>query len=254
MSHRRPQRVSILLPGEKPGRRRFLRAGLFGTALLVFGGTGFLATRRTRVTIDPGGPLTVFSPAEAAVLLAVANRLVPEREGFPRPARLGLAAKMDRIAAMADRPTQADLRRLVRLFESAMWGFLFGGDLQLFSEASPGRQDARLSAWAKSRINQRRTGYRALKNLVYAAYYASPETFPAIGYPGPPLRPAAGSASPGGKPAATPSRGEDGRAEPPASPEPPSRLPHRRGVAKPFEAKPVEESPPPLSPSVNNDG
>jgi hypothetical protein len=38
-----------------------------------------------------------------------------------------------------------------------------------------------------SRISVRRTGFRALKRLVTAAYYSSPETFAAVGYPGPPI-------------------------------------------------------------------
>jgi hypothetical protein len=132
--------------------------------------------------------LKVFSPADAAVLLAIADRLVPERNGFPTPRQLHLPVKMDAVAAMADPATQRELRQLVRLFESALAGFLLDGQPHLFTTSSSSRQDRRLEAWARSRIPLRRTGYRALKRLVYASYYASPETWPAIGYPGPPIR------------------------------------------------------------------
>jgi hypothetical protein len=100
---------------------------------------------------------------------------------------IGVPEKVDAIAAMSDPATQADLRRLVRLFESALAGFLLDGQPLLFTASSPAGQDRRLAAWAKSRIALRRTGYRALKRLVYAAYYSSPETWPAVGYPGPPV-------------------------------------------------------------------
>jgi hypothetical protein len=250
MYRRRPQRVSILLPGERQGRRSFLRTGLVGAVVLAAGGSGFLATRRTRALVDLPGPLLVFSPAEATVLMAVADRLVPVRDGFPRPSRLNLAARMDRVAAMADPATQADLRRLVRLFESALFGFLFGADAHLFTEASPARQDERLASWAQSRFELRRTGFLALKRLVYASYYGSPETYAAVGYPGPPLRPAAAvEAAPRAESPSHPPVQSPGEARPP-----PVHPPRRRGVAKPFEAQPVEESPPLISPNVNNDG
>jgi DNA-binding transcriptional ArsR family regulator len=122
-------------------------------------------------------------------------RLVPERAGFPRPADLRLPEKIDAIAAMADPATQADLRRLVRLFESALAGFVLEAQPRLFTTSSPAAQDRRLAAWARSRFALRRTGYRALKRLVYAAYYSSPETWPAVGYPGPPISPASGAVS-----------------------------------------------------------
>jgi hypothetical protein len=251
MYRRRPQRVSILLPGERQGRRSFLRTGLVGAVVLAAGGTGFLATRRTRALVDLQGPLSVFTPAEATVLMAVAERMVPAHEGFPRPSRLNLAARMDRVAAMADPATQADLRRLVRLFESALFGFLFGADAELFTEASPARQDERLASWAKSRFELRRTGFAALKRLVYASYYGSPETYAAVGYPGPPLRPAAQSQAPArAESPVRPPAQSPGEARPP----PPAHPPRHRGVAKPFEAQPVEESPPLISPNVNNDG
>lgn len=185
MSRRR--HVSIALPGEELGRRSFLKKGIVGGVLLVAGGGLWLGTRRTPPIAAAGAPFQVFSPEEAAVLLAVADRLVPERRGFPRPVELRLPEKIDGIAAMAHPANQADLRRLVRLFESALGGFLLDGQPRLFTALSPAGQDRRLAAWARSRIALRRTGYRALRRLVYAAYYSSPETWAAVGYPGPPL-------------------------------------------------------------------
>ncbi len=114
--------------------------------------------------------------------------MIPPREGFPRPAELQLASRIDAIAAMAHPASQAELRQLLGLFESALTGVALQGRAEVFTKAPPERQDARIRAWAGSRISLLRTGYRALKRLVCAAYYASPETWPAVGYPGPPLQ------------------------------------------------------------------
>ena len=188
----RRHRVTIALPGERrAGRRSFLKKGLVGAALLAIGGGTLLATRRTVPPAALAGVFRVFSREELAVLLAIAERLVPPRAEFPRPAAIGLAARLDAVAAQADPATQKELRQLVRLFESALAGFLLDGEARLFTASPPERQDRRIAAWARSRIALRRTGHRALRRLVLAAYYSSPETWDAVGYPGPPLRPGA---------------------------------------------------------------
>lgn len=186
MARRRPPPPSLALPGERHTRRSFLKRGVLGAALLAGGGT-WLATRKTRVAPEVVGALSVLSREEASVLLAIADRLVPERDGFPRPRALGLAAKMDAVVAMAHPATQQELRRLIRLFESAAAGLLLDRQPRTFTGSTPAQQDERLSAWARSRIPLRRTGYHALKRIVYASYYASPESWLAVGYPGPPI-------------------------------------------------------------------
>ncbi|HEU4385964.1 MAG TPA: gluconate 2-dehydrogenase subunit 3 family protein [Anaeromyxobacteraceae bacterium] len=186
---RRQRYQRVLLPGEKEGRRDFLRKGLVGGLLLAAGGGVFLATRRTRAASGLG-PLQILSPEEATVVLAVANRLVPERVGFPRPLDVGVPGKVDALLAGLHPGAQKEFRRLVNLFEGAVAGFLFEGQARQFTACSPWEQEDRLRGWAQSRVTLRRSGFRALKKLVYAAYYGSPQTWPAIGYPGPPIAPA----------------------------------------------------------------
>jgi hypothetical protein len=232
---RRRRSIRILLPGEREGRRGFLVKGLLGAALLLAGGGSvWLATRRTRVSPSLRR-LQVFDAVQLAVILAIADRIVPERPGFPRPAEVGVPAKVDAIAAMAPPEEQADLRRLVGLFESGFGGLI---DLQprLFTDCDPAAQDRRLQAWMNSRLAVRRTGFRVLKQLVAAAYYGSPETWSAVGYPGPPLGPAAARPAP---------------AEPPPAEAPPPRprryrpAPVLQPVApEPASPEPAAEPPP----------
>jgi hypothetical protein len=192
MARRRPRPVRVLLPGEKEGRRGFLKKGLLGAVLLAAGGgSAWLATRRTRPlpSLTPG---LVFDAAQLTVLLAVAERMIPEHPGFPRPTEMGLAADLDAVAAMAHPANQKELRQLIGLFESGFGG-LFEGSPRLFTECSPAVQDRRLQGWMQSRLTLRRTGFTALRKLVTGAYYASPRTWAAVGYPGPPTGlPAAG--------------------------------------------------------------
>lgn len=185
---RRQRYQRVLLPGEREGRREFLKKGMLGALILAAGGGTFLATRRTRAALGLG-PLQVLSPEEATVVLAVANRIVPERVGFPRPLEVGVPRKVDALVAGLHPGTQKEIRRLLNLFESALAGALFEGQFRPFTASSPWEQDDRLRGWAQSRVVLRRSGYRALKKLVVATYYSSPETWRAIGYPGPPGAP-----------------------------------------------------------------
>jgi len=261
---RRQRYQRVLLPGEKEGRRDFLKKGLLGGLILAVGGGTWLFTRRTRAQRSLEGPFQVLSPEEATVMLAVANRLVPERVGFPRPLDVGVPRKVDAILAMAHPATQKEARQLVRLFENALTGLAFEGQLRTFTNSSPEEQDERLRGWATSRITLRRTGYRALKRLVYAAYYASPETWPVIGYAGPPDLP---SQPPARKPEAEkpevvdrPARPQRAAEAPPEAARPPPR-PQRPPEAateaarppprpaqpesRPIEPAPVDEVPVP---------
>ncbi len=242
---RRQRYQRVLLPGEKEGRRGFLKKGLVGAALLAVGGGTWLVTRRTRPAPALGAPLRVLSAEEATVVLAIANRLVPERAGFPRPLEVGVPDKVDAMVAMAHPATQKEVRQLLRLFENALTGFLFGGQFRPFTAASPWEQDERLRGWARSRITLRRSGYRALKKLVYAAYFGSPVTWAAIGYPGPPPVPPPVVHEP---PASEPEE-EDAK---PAAPRPPARQAPRTAEPAPApkpstppEPRPAEPAPEP---------
>jgi hypothetical protein len=264
---RRQRYQRVLLPGEKEGRRDFIKKGLLGGLILAVGGGTWLFTRRTRAQRSLEGPFQVLSVEEATVVLAVANRLIPERVGFPRPLDVGVPRKVDAILAMAHPATQKEARQLVRLFENALTGLVFEAQLRTFTSSSPEEQDERLRGWATSRITLRRTGYRALKRLVYAAYYASPETWPVVGYAGPPdlpsqppgRRPEAEKPEAGARPA-QPQRAQEVPAEAarpaprpartlrqPEGPAEAARPPPRPAEpeARPIEPAPIEQVPAP---------
>lgn len=204
MSRRaRHRRERLLLPGETLGRRRFIQGGLLGAALLA--GAGWLAWRRADdgtpdVVAGVGGPFAVLSQLEAAIVLALARRVVPSGPPFPGPEGVRVAERIDAFLAMSHPGVQGDVKRLLALFDSALFGLVLDGAPTRFRFASPAQQDARLAAWATSRLAVRRTGFRALRRLVCSAYYSAPATWGAVGYPGPPAL----GAAPPAEPAATP--------------------------------------------------
>jgi hypothetical protein len=191
----RRSRDRLLLPGETLGRRRFVQLGLVGGVLLA--GAGWLALRRRPEDLTgAGGPFAVLTPLEATILLAVARRVVPAGPAFPGPEAVRVTDRVDAFLAMSHPGVQLDVRRLLSLFDSALFGLLLDGSPGRFRSATPGRQDARLAAWATSRLTVRRTGFRALRRLVTSAYYSSPITWAALGYPGPPSLGAAPTGAP----------------------------------------------------------
>jgi hypothetical protein len=249
MRRRRPK-SRILLPGEKESRRGFLKKGLVGGLLLAAGGGSYLFTRKTVPLPGLAQDLRVLSAEEATVFLAIADRLVPEREHFPRPAAVGLATRIDELVAALPPATQKELHQLLRLFENALSGLVFEGVYQTFTASPPEAKDRRLAGWAQSRVALRRTGSRALRRLVHTAYYASPEVYPALGYPGPP---AAGSPVRHSSDAPPPEQAEP-RQEPPHRARSTS-TPESRGEPTPepdSEAKPEPKPAPKPEPTAPN--
>jgi hypothetical protein len=173
-----------------PDRRRLLKRGVFGGALLViFGGALPLALRSTLVRRKPQRALALLSEDEHAIFAAVAARLAPGDDAgppWPTTDALDCAGKVDALMATTHPEVGAEFRQLLHIFESALFGLLLTGSPTPFSRCSPAAQDARLATWRHSRVALLRSGYQALKRLAHATYYSSPEVYALVGYPGPP--------------------------------------------------------------------
>ena len=172
-------------PEVEPPRRSFLKKGLLGGILLAVGGGTAIALRPGRRWPAPAG-LKVFTAEEHAILAAVARRVIAAREGDPSPDAVGVAQRADAAMALAHPSVQKEFRQLLHLFENGLTGLTTGTSLAPFTASSRRAQDARLAAWAASRVAVFRTGYQAMKRLTAACYWSSPDTWKAAGYPGPP--------------------------------------------------------------------
>ena len=173
-------------PSIREGRRSFLKKGIFGGLVLAVGGAGFLASRRSRAVALPEQGLLVLDSTDYAVLMSIAARLVPGGEGFPSVQEVKVGVNADRILARVDASAAKEVKQLLKLFENALAGFIFGGRIRPFTSLSTSEQDEVLGEWQSSRLQLRRTGFQALRDLAIAGYFSSPLSWPAVHYPGPP--------------------------------------------------------------------
>jgi hypothetical protein len=170
-------------------RRGLLQKTLAGAALLAAAGAVPLALRKTRLREVPKDrPLQFFSPAEYSIWAAVADRVLAEEKpsGAPTAAQIDIAGRADSFLSPLPDNDRKDLKRLLALFDNALFSALQGGPACPFTAMSADEQDAHLRRWQDSRLAIQRTGYQAMRRLCCALYFSAPETYAAVGYPGPP--------------------------------------------------------------------
>jgi hypothetical protein len=178
----RPMSARSSAPVSK-SRRRLLRTGLLGGALL--GLAGVIGRSVTGYELPAGvvAPRTL-SNKELIVLAAIVSRIVaPDGADAPPADGFALASWLDGYLGGMDTALLADLRALLHFVEHG--GPLFRGRATRFSRMSGVEQDATLDAFADSPLALRRQGLQALRALGFLAYYRDDRTFAMLGYPGP---------------------------------------------------------------------
>ncbi|MBL8421299.1 MAG: hypothetical protein JNK92_11760 [Dechloromonas sp.] len=155
-------------------RREFLKTGLAGGLLLKLAAC-------TNPAKD-GGRQAVLA-AVVPVLLAGALPGNGElfREQFSRT-----VAGVDQAIAGLPLASQKEIAQLFELLSFAPTRILAAGLWSPWPEASPQAIGSFLESWRNSRFDLFKSGYAALHDLIFAAWYARPDTWAAIGYPGPP--------------------------------------------------------------------
>lgn len=153
-------------------RRQFLQTGLAGGLLLGIAGC-------TRPSAD-GRRGTVIA-AIAPVMLAGALDQGEARTAIART----VSAVETAIAGLA-LPAQKEIGELFDLLAFAPTRALAAGLWTDWPQATPGEIAAFLESWRHSRFDLLKSGYAALHDLIFGAWYAAPENWPTIGYPGPP--------------------------------------------------------------------
>lgn len=169
-----------------PSRRGVLKKGLFGGALLFLGSTGLLVSRASKYVPLPDERLKVLSPRQYAVLHALAETLISSGGAFPQAEKMRVAFEADRILERVDVTAQSEITALIELFENALANAIFGQRFRPFTQLEPAEREKVAQEWRDSKLAVRRTGFRALRGLLMAAYYGNPAVFAAIGYAGPP--------------------------------------------------------------------
>ena len=163
-------------------RRQFLRFGVAGGLLLAVAGA---AREQKGYRAATGDPVGVLIEDDRAVLAAIAPAILAGI-GAAGPSLDAAVGSFDRAVAGLPPHLQAEVKQLLALLASWPGRRLLAGLEAPWSQATVTDVAAFLERWRYSRWVLLQQAYHALHELVLAAWYARPDSWPAIGYPGPP--------------------------------------------------------------------
>jgi hypothetical protein len=172
-----------------PSRRTFIIAGLAGGAALTL---ATLWRGRDPVPVaDPAlEPLARLGAAAptifAAIIPVMLDGALPGPEAARREAAAETLANVGRAVAGLPPAAQEELAELFALLGFGPARMLLARVGPPWSQASPADIETFLASWRGSSFALLRSAYSALHQIVFAAWYGNPRSWPAIGYAGPP--------------------------------------------------------------------
>jgi len=169
-----------------PDRRRFLKVGLFGSAVLVAAAGGIALSRRP----EKCGPCLWLHQGDRQLLQAVIPVMLvgalPKDIDQRAQSIDAIISGFDKTVAHFPPTVRAEIRQLLWLLESPLTRPLLTGIWSGWHNANANDIEKFLDSWKHSRLNLLRVGYTALHDLVMGAWYANPDSWQRIHYPGPP--------------------------------------------------------------------
>jgi hypothetical protein len=166
-------------------RRGFLRLAGSGAALAAIARLPALPAAARAA--GPSAAAPFFDERRRELLTQVVERMVDTGEpGAPRVRDTRAIETIDALCARLDPGLTSPLPILLDVVE---WSpLLFDFVPTRFSRASDEQKDAALRSWMTSRLQLRRLGFLALRNLSFLGWYAQEQSWPLVGYAGPLLR------------------------------------------------------------------
>jgi hypothetical protein len=168
-------------------RRRLIRTGLGGLALLAFAGCA-----RNSASVGPLDdaeyPYRALSSRDRNMIASVAAAMLDG--ALPGAARGAALVEVVRgvdvaVAGLPD-DARAELAQLFNLLGFSVTRGLVAGIWRPWSDAALSDVAAFLARWRGSSYSLFRSGYQALHQLVMASWYGNSVSWGRIGYPGPP--------------------------------------------------------------------
>jgi hypothetical protein len=170
-------------------RRTFLVAGLAGGAALTLAwwwrGSDSVPVAETALQ-----PLATLDAAASAIIAAIVpvvlDGALPATGVERRQAIEETVGNVARAVAGLPPASQRELGELFALLGFAPTRIGLARVGRPWPEASPADVAAFLDRWRQSGFALLRSAYDALHQIVFAAWYGNPRSWPAIGYGGPP--------------------------------------------------------------------
>jgi hypothetical protein len=164
-------------------RRRtfFTLSAAAGTLLVVAGGT----LVRWRPALQDGRLTEAGRSIFAALAPAILGALWPAGANEQGPALEAFLGRLDTTLAGLPPPLRADVDDMLSLLDTTVGRIVLAGLREPWADASLAEVVAALQGLRISSWPLRQQIFHALRDLTNAAYFASPATWAAIGYPGP---------------------------------------------------------------------
>jgi hypothetical protein len=172
-----------------PSRRTFLVAGLAGSAVLF---TAWWMRSTHQRELPPGAlaPLATLDAEAPAIVAAIVTVMLdgalPSAPSERAATVRETVANVARAVAGLPPAAQKELSQLFSLLALAPTRIALARVDSPWAEAQPGEVAAFLDRWRTSHWKLQHAAYDALHQLIFAAWYGNPQSWPAIGYAGPP--------------------------------------------------------------------
>jgi hypothetical protein len=165
-------------------RRQFIQAGLGAAALLALArwlDGPLAAAPAPRRFLDARGVKTV-----SALVPVVLAGALPTDDAARRMAIADVVAAFDRAVGGLAIPVQQEIGELFSFLHTPPLRLAFAGLWAPIEDCTPTQLSEFLARWRDSRFELQRASYRALTQLIQAAWYGNTASWGVIGYPGPP--------------------------------------------------------------------
>lgn len=168
---------------KRPSRRAFLQVGLAGAAVLTLARwiDGPLLAASPSRFLDARGRRTV-----GALVPVVLAGALPADEAARQAAIPEIVAAFDRAASGLAPPVQREIGELFSFLHTAPLRIAVTGLWKPVEECTPEQLRDFLLRWRDSPFDLQRASYRALTQLIQAAWYGNSASWASIGYAGPP--------------------------------------------------------------------
>lgn len=172
-------------------RRQLLKAGLIGSAALAAGGA-WVAWRDDDGNVAGSATSSASSAMQqrierivAAIAPIVLAGTLPEAPVARAAAVTRVSTDVGTVIATFTPPIRSEVHQLFSLLDIGITRWTLTGVAD-WNGATADDIRAFLERWRGSRIAMLQSGYHALHDLVFGAWYASDATWAELGYPGPP--------------------------------------------------------------------